>query len=129
MPKTKQEIIAAALAYEYDDKEACILDAAKEHCIANMGQQLGDFLYGTGLADRPNQVIRSCYNTFYQQSESDEMAEGIQDEMRSWIKDARQDVEKVIKMGLPLTLANVRMSFMYEGPFAKKKASKKRKKV
>lgn len=118
---TKKSIIAAAFAYVYPDAESLIKDVAKEHCIANMGQNLEDFITASEwLAKHPEQVISSCYSNFYGQSESDDMAEGIDEERRAWLKQAKKDVAAVQKKGLPLTMENVRLAFENKGPFEKK---------
>ena len=118
---SKKDLIAAAFAYVYPDAEALIKDVAKEHTIANMGQNLEDFIVATEwLEKNPQQLVGSCYNSFYDQSESEEMAEGIEDERKSWLKQAKKDVALVQKKGLPLTLENVRLAFEKKGPFERK---------
>lgn len=115
---TKKQIIDLAFQHVYTDVEAFRKDIAKEHCIANMGQELGDFV--DGHFKDPARVISWAYNAFYQQSESDEMAEGIDEEMRSWLKEADKQIKAVQKKGLPLTMENARLAFEKKGPFAKK---------
>jgi hypothetical protein len=48
------------------------------------------------------------------------MADGVWDEYKSWVKQAKKDATRVQKAGLPLTLANARLAFENKGPFAKK---------
>ena len=115
----KKETIEAAFNHVHTDVENLIKQAASEHAIANMGQVLEDFFpYG-----QPNleKFFSQCFSIFYQQSESDEMAEGLEAERKEWMKDAKRDVAAVQKKGLPLTMRNVRDAFEFKGPFAKKK--------
>lgn len=124
----KGEIIKAAEDYVWTDFEKFVRMLAKEHTVANMGFDLGEAFQGYGSRNiPPDLVVEMAYNTLYQGSESDEMAEGIEEEYRSWLKDARRDAEKVRKAGLPLTLANASLAFELKGPFAKRprKTSKK----
>lgn len=115
----KNEQIKAASEHVWTDFEAFVKMCAKEHAIANMGQELGDFLH-RGYTPKPEQLVDFAWNAFMGDMESDEMAEGTMDEYRSWLKDARRDAEKVRKAGLPLTLANATLAFELKGPFAKK---------
>lgn len=119
----KQELIKAAHDHVWTDFEAFIKMVAKEHAIANMGQDLSDFVH-RGFTPKPEQVVDFAWSSFMGDMESDEMAEGTMDEYRSWLKDARRDAEKVRKAGLPLTLANVTLAFELKGPFAKKTRKK-----
>ena len=115
---TKSQLITLAFQHVYTDVERFKKDIAKEHCIANMGQRLEDFMHGA--TGRPEDVISRAYSSFYGQSESDEMADGIADEMRSWLKEADKQIKAVQKAGLPLTMENARLAFEKKGPFAKK---------
>jgi hypothetical protein len=119
MPQpTKTEKLAAieaALDHVHTDVEVLIKQCASEHAVINMGQSLEDwFPYGT---PSPERLFEQCFSNFYQASESDEMAEGTEDERRSWMKTSKKDVAKVKKAKLPFTVRNVRAAFLCEGPF------------
>jgi hypothetical protein len=115
----KKQAIETAMDHVFTDVEALIKNVAAEHAVINMGQELTDhFPYGS---PDPSRLLYACYQNFYQASESDEMADGTQDEYRSWLKQSKKDVAKVQKKGLPLTPRNVRAAFLNEGPFAKAK--------
>lgn len=115
---TVKQFIDLAFQHVYEDVEKFRKDIAKEHCIANMGQELSDFIHST--SGHPKDAIAQAYGSFYQQSESDEMAEGIDDEMKSWLKEADKQIKAVQKKKLPLTMENARLAFEKKGPFAKK---------
>ena len=110
--------IEQALDHVHTDIEALIKQNAAEHALVNMGQEVSDF--ASYCRNDPSTLLYSAYRNFYQQSESDEMADGTEREFKSWLKIARKDVAKVQKKGLPLTARNVRAAFLSEGPFAKK---------
>ena len=123
---TVKQIIAAAFAYVYTDADKLIQDVAKEHAIANMGHELGDFITEREwLSKHPEQVISSCWNNWMGQIESDEMADGQNDERKVWLKQAKKDVAAVQKKKLPLTMENVMLAFEGKGPFEKKTRTKK----
>lgn len=117
--KTKNESIELATLHVWTDFEAFIKMLAKEHTVANMGMDLVDFV-GRGYVPKPEDVVNYAFNGLMNDMESDEMADGVQDEYRSWLKQGRKDAERVRKAGLPLTLANAALSFENKGPFAKK---------
>lgn len=129
-------VIKAALDHVYTDEQKLIEDCAKEHAIANMGQTLKGIIssgyggYGTQSVARftknPEQLVSACYSAFYGGSESEEMADGIDCERRSFLKDSKRDVAKVKKAGLPLTIANVHLAFLSKPPFDKASAPKKK---
>ncbi len=119
MKTSKADLIKQAYEHVWTDFEKFVRMCAQEHTIANMGFELADHMLGYG-SERPENIVAAAYNSLYQSSESDEMAEGIEDEFRSWLKDARKDGLRVQKSGLPLTLANARLAFENKGPFAKK---------
>jgi len=113
-----KSLITQAFAVVYTDVDQLVKDQAMEHTIANMGQCLEDFARSSMPADR---LIRLCYQDLRQQCESDEMADGIDEEYRDWLKEARKSVAMVQKKGLPLTLTNTRDAFERKGAFAAKK--------
>ena len=127
-------VIKAALDHVYTDEQKLIEDCAKEHAIANMGQTLKGIIssgYGAQSAiarftKNPEQLVSACYSAFYGGSESEEMADGIDRERRSFLKDSKRDVAKVKKAGLPLTIANARLAFLNKPPFDKASAQKKK---
>ncbi len=123
----KRQLIEAVLNYPYATPEALIDAHAKEMTLGNMGQSLADYAHlPRPTASRPvpsmpdlSTVVTRAYDEFYQSSESDEIAKCIADEHRSWVKSAKKDVTKVVKGGLPLTLANARLAWEEKGPFAR----------
>lgn len=112
--------IAAAEDYVHTDEANLVKQVAAEHAIVNMGQDVKDFMSYSGVG-RPERLFHDAFNCFYQQSESDEMAAGTNEEFKSWFKQAKKDIATVKKAKLPLTFRNVRMAFDFEGPFAGKK--------
>lgn len=114
----KQALIEAAFDHVHADVAELTKQVAAEHAIVNMGQDITDFV--AYASQKPESILYSCYRSFYQQSESDEMADGTEQEYRSWLKTAARDIKKVQKKGLPLTVRNVREAFLLKGPFAKK---------
>lgn len=114
----KKLAIEAAFDYVHPDVESLVKQAASEHTIANMGQMLEDFFYGAG---DPKSLFHDCFSCFYQQSESDEMADGLMEERADWVKQAKKDAAKIVKKKLPLTMRNMRDAFEQKGAFAKKK--------
>lgn len=126
-------VIKAALDHVYADEQKLIEDCAREHSLVNMGQSLKQLIrssWGSDAIERftknPEQLVGACYNAFYQGSESDEMAEGIDRERRSFLKDSKRDVARVKKAGLPLTIANARLAFLGKPPFDKAPAKGKK---
>lgn len=124
-PADKKAAIDAALDFVHTDEENLAKQVAAEHALINMGMTVEDYCTYQS-PNRPESFLYGCFNSFYQQSESDEMAEGTWDEYRSWIKQAKKDIALVKKEKLPLTARNVRAAFLLEGPF--KKYAKKGKK-
>jgi hypothetical protein len=119
MSKTdKQNAINAALDFVHTDEENLIKQVAGEHALINMGMCLEDHM--NYYTPRPEHLLYDCFNSFYQQSESDEMADGTMDEYKSWVKQAKKDIKLVKKAKLALTARNVRAAFLCEGPFKKK---------
>ncbi len=109
-----------ALEHVWTDLEKFIKMCAKEHTIANMGQDLRDYVSGTYR--EPQYIVDQAYQQFLNDiCMDDDMVDGVEEEYRSWLKDARRDALRVQKAGLPLTLANARLAFENQGPFAKKK--------
>jgi uncharacterized protein YifE (UPF0438 family) len=114
----KSECFEAASSHVWTDFDKFVTMCAKEHAIANMGQSFED-LAGYG-ANRPELIVEQAFSQLRNDCESDEMADGVWDEYKSWVKQAKKDATRVQKAGLPLTLANARLAFENKGPFAKK---------
>ena len=108
--------IEAAFSHEYTDFDAYVKDIAREHTIANMGQSIEDYAHDR---DQPDKLISRAWSGFYNIAESQEMADGFDEEYRSWLKTAKKDAMRVKRAKLPLTLVNARKSFMNEEPFKK----------
>jgi hypothetical protein len=124
----RKEIVALAFAYVYPNVDELIKAQAREHTIANMGfsvEQMLERFSLTGLEKTPDRVIDLAWSGLMGDMESDEMADGVNDEYRAWLKDAKRDALLVQKAGLPLTLDNTRQAFEKTGQFAKKKSNKK----
>jgi hypothetical protein len=103
---------AIAECVPYSDLESFAKAIAERHTVLNLGQPWPEVSY---------QQLRS-------EAESDEMYDGIVEEFRSWLKDARKEANMVADAGLPWTLASAEDAFMKRGVFAKqKKAAPKRK--
>lgn len=119
-PTAIKNAIALAEEHVHASEEALVEQCAAEHTVANMGMYIEELLE-YALLDRPQNLFYSAFNNLYQQSESDEIADGTMAEYKSWLKQAKKDVARVKKAKLPLTFKNVRMAFDNEGPFAKKK--------
>jgi hypothetical protein len=118
MPTTKtdkQAAINAALDFVHTDEENLIKQVAGEHALVNMGMSVEDHF----VSVPPEKLLYAAFNNFYQQSESDEMADGTMDEYKSWVKTAKRDIKAVKKAKLPLTARNVRSAFLKQGPFKK----------
>ncbi len=122
MPQTTstKEIIAAATVHVWTDFEKFVQMLAKEHTIANMGMELSDYVSRSCGSSRPEDTVNHAFSGLMNDMESDEMADGVQEEYRSWLKQGRKDALRVQKAGLPLTLANATLAFENKGPFAKK---------
>ena len=121
MTKTeKTAAIEAAMDHVFTDVVELVKQCAGEFAISNMGQSMEDFMFSGGSV-KPETLLYGCYSAFYQQSESDEMAQGTHDEYKSWVKSLTKEVKRVQKAKLPLTPRNVRAAFMKEGVFATKK--------
>lgn len=121
----KKAAIEAAYDFVHTDIEQLHRQCTSEHGIINMGQEVMDhFPYGT---PDPGRLFQQAWSNFYQSSESDEMAEGLEAERKFFNKDVTRDIKLVQKEGLPLTVRNCRAAFLYEGPFKKyaKKAKKR----
>ncbi len=116
----KTAAIEAAMDHVFTDVVELVKQCAGEFAISNMGQSMEDWMPYFG-GDRPEKLLYACYSSFYQSSESDEMADGTNDEYKSWVKSLTKEVKRVQKAKLPLTPRNVRAAFMKEGVFATKK--------
>ena len=114
----KKKAIEAAFDHVHTDVERLIKQAASENAVVNMGQSIEDWFpyFDPG----PETLLERCFSNFYQSSESDEMAEGLEDERRAWVKTAKRDVAAVQKKKLPLTVRNVQDACFKRGAFAKK---------
>lgn len=108
--------VEQAMNHVWADFEAYVRMLAKEHTIANMGQDLAAL--GAHAASSETYVA-AAYSQLLTDCESDEMADGIEEEYREWLKQARSDAEAVRGANLPLTLANARLAFEKKGPFAR----------
>jgi len=115
---TKKQIIDLAYGFVYTDAELLVQDFAKVFALTNMGQQLSDYV-GHHVAAQPGSVFRACWGNFYGQSESDEMAEGLDAERRAWLKDGRKLLAQVQKKGQPLTMRSMEDAWEKKGAFAK----------
>lgn len=112
----KKQAIENALDFVHTDICKLIKQVAAEHAVQNMGMNVEDYV---DFLDKPENQLYSCFNSMYQQSEDDSMADGTMEEYRSWLKQAKKDVSLVKKAKLPLTARNVRSAFLKEGPFKK----------
>lgn len=83
--------------------ESLIKAAAERHTVLNLG------------ANWPEDT----YYRLRSEAESDEVHEGIVEEYKSWLKDAKKEAAMVVKAKLPLTLESMELAFMKKGPFAK----------
>lgn len=120
---TPKEAVQAAMTLVYEDFEAYVKDIAREHTIANLGQELEDHC-GSHNRDGKH-VISSGFQQLREDcGETDESLQCVDDEYRSWLKEARKDAEKVRSAGLPLTIENSRLAFLKQGPFARPKGQK-----
>ena len=122
-PQTKADkiaLVAAAMAHVYTVDDELVQDFARESCIANMGQSLTDYI-GQFRNNDTGKLVRYAYDAFYQQSESDEMARMLDDERKSFLKDAKKCLAQVKKAKQPLTLGNMRDAYLGQGPFKKQK--------
>ena len=120
--RTKEEIkqaIEAAYDHVHTDEAVLHKQCISEHGLINMGQCVEDF--ATYVRDDPARFFEACFQSFYQQSESDEMADGTLAERDAFKKDVTRDIKAVKRAKLPLTVRNCRAAFLHEGPFAKKK--------
>ena len=117
----KKELIEAALNHPYATPADLAEAFAKECAVTNMGMTLEMFVDGTreGVVPDLSRVIPGAYSRFYQQSESDEMADGIDAERKSFLKDARKAARAVRDAKLPLTLAGARLAYFGKPPFNK----------
>jgi len=115
----KSECFEVASSHVWTDFDKFVRMCAQEHTIANMGQCF-ESLVGHS-SSKPELIIAQAYSQLRNDCESDEMADGIEDELKYWLKVAKKDATRVQKAGLPLTLANARLAFENQGPFAKKK--------
>lgn len=117
----KKQLIEAALNHPYATPADLAEAFAKECAVENMGMKLEHFVDGTreGVTPDLSRVIPGAYSRFYQESETDEMADGIDTERKSFLKDARKAARAVRDARLPLTLANASLAYYGKAPFAK----------
>lgn len=118
---TKKELIDATFQFVFPTPEDLADAHAKEMTLSNMGQTLANYVDVPKRAPTAHflrTLVTFAYADYFQGSESDEIAKCISDEHMSWVKDAKKDVAKVVKKGLPLTLANARLAWEEKGPFA-----------
>jgi len=106
----KSEIVTQAMNVVYTDWEKYIRDIAREHTIVNMGQCL-EYLMDGYRSCNPEHVISDAFNQLRNDCETDEQAESIDDEFRSWVKQAKKDAAVIKKLGLPWTIDNSRLVF------------------
>lgn len=114
----RNETVQHALTLVYTDFDRYVRDIAREHTVVNMGFELTDVEHYAG----PEDLIRSAYQHVLEcNAEALGEVEGcdsVEEEFRSWLKDAKRDAARVRKAKLPLTLENARMAFLNRGPFA-----------
>lgn len=118
---TSKELVAAALEHPYPMPGELAEAFAKECAVINCGMSLHDYVTAPREGSTPDlaRVIPGAYSRFYQQSESDEQADGLEAERKSFLKPARQAARAVRDLKLPLTLANARKAYFGEAPFTK----------
>jgi hypothetical protein len=116
-----KELVAAALEHPYPTLVDLAEAFAKECAVSNCGMSLHDFVTAPRAGSTPDlaKVIPDAYNRFYQQSETDEQADGLEAERKSFLKPARQAARAVRDLKLPLTLANALKAYYGEAPFTK----------
>ena len=113
------ELVEAALNHVYTDFDEYVKDQAKEHTVANLGQELSDFARGS----RADTLVAGA---FYQlrcnyAAEMGDDGDAVMDEYKSWLKEAKKNCGRVKKAGLPWTLQNSRDAFEQRGHFKKEK--------
>lgn len=116
-PDLKQSILNAALDYVYPSAAQLEEDFARRFALENMGQRLIDHLQSIRVT--PDRVYSSCWNSLYQGSESDEMAQALEAERKHWHKEGKTVVGRVMAKGVPLTMRNAEDAWYGRGPFAK----------
>lgn len=95
----------------YTNADELVKAAAEKHTVLNLGSSWPE----------------TSFQQLKQDSESDEIYQGCIEEYKEWLGEARKELAMLVKVGLPLTLANMDHAFMKTGPFAKstkKKVSK-----
>lgn len=105
-----KELCALAMHVVYTDWDKYLRDISREHAIANMGQTLED-LTGSSAWLKPEDLISSAFHQLRNDCESDEMADGVDEEAKQWLKQAKKDAAVVKKLGLPWTIDNSRLVF------------------
>lgn len=120
-----KELIEQAMDFVYTDFEKYVKTQAHEHTIANLGQQLGDHSMGPRSLMKPEHLVditfeglRCAYG-----SELRDEGEGVDEEFRHWLKEAKKNCGLVKKAGLPWTLRNSRDAFERRGTFAQVKTT------
>jgi hypothetical protein len=87
----------------HQNVESLIKAAAERHTVLNLGQNWPEDTYWR---------LRS-------EAETEDVADAIVDEYKSWLKDAKKEAAMVVKAKLPLTLESMELAFNKKGPFAK----------
>lgn len=116
---TKQELLDSSLAHPYPTPGDLAEAFAKQCAVENMGRRLVDLVEVPRPGSTPDlaEVVPRAYNRFYHEMETDEQANGLNAERKSFLKGARQAARKVRDAGLPLTLANVDLAWNKKAPF------------
>lgn len=116
---TKQELLQAALSHPHPTPAALAEAFARQCAVENMGQRLIDLVTEPRPGSTPDlaDVVPRAYNRFYHEMENDEQADGLNEERKSFLKDARRAARKVRDAGLPLTLANADLAWNEKAPF------------
>lgn len=94
----------------YTNADELVKAAAEKHTVLNLGSSWPE----------------TSFQQLKQDSESDEIYQGCIEEYKEWLGEARKELAVLVKLGLPLTLANMDHAFMKTGPCktTKKKVSK-----
>ena len=111
------KLVSQAYEIVYMDDLAFVVNIAREFAISNSGMDVADFVHA---ACKPEHVFAAAWDAFVSQLESDEQAEGCEEEFSDWRRRAKQMIVDLDAAGASHTVGNARNVFLNPKQFMKK---------
>jgi hypothetical protein len=135
----KDQVLKAIYEHVWTNMEEFVKTRAQERTIANLGEELGDYVTGDMSPERAVEIafnramgnpiihfedddfandVMETYRSMLKNPQVDTVIESFMDEYDWWLPRVREEAKRIQEAGLPLTLANAQLVFEHKGPFA-----------